>query len=67
MENISQNAIIKQSLLNSIDREDLLMKKYEGYKPLINDYDTNELLNEFQETAREHMDLLKGKLKNHEI
>ena len=64
MENTSQDSVIRQSLFNSMDREELLMKKYEGYKPFVEDTETKDLLKEFQETALEHMDLLKSKLQN---
>lgn len=62
MENISQDMLIRQSLLNSIDREELLMKKYDEYNKFIEDTETKELLKEFQQTAQEHMVLLKDKL-----
>jgi len=62
MENISQDMVIRQSLLNSIDREELLVKKYDEYNKYIEDTDTKDMLNEFQETAKEHIALLKDKL-----
>lgn len=67
MANISQDTIIKQSLINSINREELLLKKYDGYHSYIEDNDTKELLKEFQETSQEHISLLKGKLQKLDI
>jgi len=67
MENIVQDSIIKQSFINSIDREELLLKKYDEYNSYFEDNEFKELLKEFQETAREHIDILKHKLQKLDI
>ena len=67
MENIAQDFIMKQSFINSIDREELLLKKYDEFNSYFEDKESKELLKEFQETAREHIDKLKGKLKKLDI
>ncbi|MGE5415351.1 MAG: hypothetical protein ACM3UZ_01035 [Acidobacteriota bacterium] len=61
MTNRSEVAIMRQSLVNSMDREELLLKKYEEYYEIENK-DLRELLKEFRETARDHLDLLRDKL-----
>ncbi len=67
MNNIDVGLIIKQSLINSIKREELLLKKYEEYHPNIDDLEIEELLKEFKKTATDHIDLLKGKLQKTSI
>ncbi len=67
MENNAQDSIMKQSLLNAMEREKLLIKKYDEYSPYIKDDETKELLKEFQENAGEHIDLIKEKLRILEI
>ncbi len=61
MENIT-GTVIKHSLLNSIEREKLLLEKYKAYNTFIKNKETKELLEEFQSTAREHIALLKEKI-----
>lgn len=62
MKKIAQDEITKQSILTSIDREELLLKKYTEYIPQVNDKEIKELFNEFQEATSGHIDMLKSKL-----
>ena len=62
MEGVSQDLIAKHILVSSIEREELLMTKYDLYFDLINEGDFRDLLLEFKETSREHIEILKGKL-----
>lgn len=67
MENIVHNSIMKQSLLNAIEREKILIKKYNTFFSFIKDDATKELFCEFENTAREHIDLLKEKFRTLDI
>jgi bacterioferritin (cytochrome b1) len=62
MDNISEETIIKKTLLNSIDREELLIKKYKDCKTSTENIQWKNLLEEFQKSSEEHIDLLKDKL-----
>lgn len=67
MEDIAQDAIIRNTLISSIDREELLLKKYDEYNSFINDKEIKEMMNEFKIISRQHIDLLKGKLQKLDI
>lgn len=67
MKNINNEILIQEQLLNSIEREELLLKKYDEYNPNIEDYEIKELIKEFKETAHEHIDLLKSNLQKFSI
>ncbi|MGE5405690.1 MAG: hypothetical protein ACM3PP_12210 [Candidatus Saccharibacteria bacterium] len=62
MTSLTEDAIVRQSLLLSIEREELLLKKYEKYHEIENE-DLRELLKEFRETACDHMDILREKMR----
>jgi hypothetical protein len=54
--------IVKQSLSDSICREELVTKKYDEYIKNINDAELHETLFFFKETSREHIELIKNKI-----
>jgi hypothetical protein len=62
MEKSIQEAIMINSLNDSIEREELLMKKYKDFEMSIQDAEFKELLEEFKEISHEHIALVKGKL-----
>ena len=67
MENPARNSMARQSLVHAIDKEELLIKKYDHYNKTIKDGDLEVLLTEFAETAREHIELMKSKLQNFDL
>ncbi len=64
MKNVPQDIFARQSVMDSIDREELLLNKYAHYGTLLQDGYTCELLCEFEQTCREHIALLKEKLQH---
>ena len=62
MDGRSLDYLIKQSLINSVNKEELITKKYDDYIKNIDDTQINETLLFFKETSREHIELLKNKL-----
>ena len=62
MEGRSLDYLIKQSLTTSVDKEELITKKYDEFIKTNNDSQINETLLFFKETSREHIELLKNKL-----
>jgi len=47
---------------NSIDKEELLLKKYEEYYSKIKNKDLKEIIKEFEKTSREHLKIMKEKM-----
>ena len=62
MEGLALSSIVRHNVINCINREELLLIKYEEYSKTIKDNDLNELLVEFKDTSREHIEILKNKL-----
>ncbi|MBC7765165.1 MAG: hypothetical protein H7Y41_01680 [Hyphomonadaceae bacterium] len=62
MKNLAHDAIIDQSITTAIDREELLLRKYEHYKDILEDAETSALLKECATSARDHIDMLKNTL-----
>jgi bacterioferritin (cytochrome b1) len=62
MSNNSEETIITLAILNSIDKEELLIKKYKTYENSTDSSEWKSLLQEFQKSSEEHIDLLKNKL-----
>ena len=53
---------IRLSLLNSVDREELLIKKYEALEISTHSNEWKTMLKEFKKCSEEHLDLIKNKL-----
>lgn len=62
MNDISQVIIIKNSLIKSMEKEDLLLVKYEEYLSLTDKVELNDLIKEFRDTSEAHMDMLQDKM-----
>ncbi|MCX7921696.1 MAG: hypothetical protein N3B21_06745 [Clostridia bacterium] len=62
MDKVSEELILKIALSSSVDREVLLIKKYEEYTPSIKSDELKEILGELIETSKEHTDILKDKM-----
>lgn len=62
MERLSQEYILRLAFSSSIDREELMLKKYDEYYTAFKDSTLKEIVKEFKETSREHIDLLKDKM-----
>jgi hypothetical protein len=62
MSNNSEEILIRNALLNSIDKEELLIKKYRDYQIATESAEWKNLLEEFEKSSEEHIGLLKSKL-----
>lgn len=47
---------------NSIDKEELLVKKYTEYYDKIKNKELKEVIKEFKKTSREHLNVMKEKM-----
>ncbi len=61
MEKLSQEYFMRFSFSNSIEKEELTLKKYHEYLSQIKDTELKELIKEFIKTSMEHIELLKEK------
>ena len=62
VEKLSQEYILTIVFSHSIEREELLTKKYDEYFPLIKDTELKDMVKEFKKSSREHISLLKDKM-----
>ena len=62
MQQISEEYIFKQSIHQSLGREDLLLKKYDHYLAQLKDRELHEMLTEFKQTALVHTEILRDKM-----
>jgi len=62
MDKLSQEYILNIIFNESLDREELLLKKYDNIYDNIKDKDIKNILKEFTKNSREHIDILKDKM-----
>ncbi len=62
MEEFSQEYMLSIVFRNSIDKEELLVKKYEDYYDMIKNKDLKEIIKDFKKTAQEHLKVMKDKM-----
>ncbi len=62
MEEFSQEYMLSIVFRNSIDKEELLLKKYDGYYDMIRNKELKEILKEFKKTSQEHLKVMKEKM-----
>ena len=59
MEEFSQEYVLSIIFRNSIDKEELLLKKYEEYYSNIRNKELKEVIKVFKRTSQEHLKVLK--------
>ena len=62
MEELSQEYVLSIIFRNSIDKEELLLKKYEDYYDKIKNKELKEVIKEFKKTSQEHLKIMKEKM-----
>jgi len=62
VEEFSQEYVLSIVFRNSIEKEELLLKKYEEYYEKLKNKDLKELIKEFRKTSREHVKVMKDKM-----
>jgi rubrerythrin len=62
MEEFSQEYVLSIVFRNAIDKEELLLKKYEEYYSNIKNKELKEVIKEFKKTSREHLKVMKDKM-----
>lgn len=62
MDKLSQEYILTMVFNESIDREELLLKKYDEYYKNIKDSDLKDVIKEFKTNSKEHIKLMKDKM-----
>ncbi|HYF75485.1 MAG TPA: hypothetical protein VD757_02755 [Candidatus Nitrosocosmicus sp.] len=62
MEEFSQEYALSIIFRNSIDKEELLIKKYEEYYDMIKNKELREVVKEFKKTSQEHLKVMKDKM-----
>ena len=62
MEEFSQECILSIVFRNSIDKEELLLKKYDEYYDMIRNKELKEVLKEFRKTSQEHLKVMKERM-----
>ena len=62
MEKLSQEYILSLLFNRSIEKEELLIKKYAQYYPEIKDTELKGTIKEFKKNSSEHITLLKDKM-----
>jgi rubrerythrin len=62
MEEFSQEYVLSIVFRNSIDKEELLLKKYEVYYSNIRNKELKEVIKEFKKTSQEHLKIMKDKM-----
>ncbi|TYQ17972.1 UNVERIFIED_CONTAM: hypothetical protein Cloal_0367 [Acetivibrio alkalicellulosi] len=62
MDKLSQEYILNIVFNESLDREQLLLKKYDNIYDDIKDKDIKNIIKEFAKNSREHVDILKDKM-----
>ena len=61
MEEFSQEYMLSIVFRNSIDKEELLIKKYADYYDKVKNKDLKEVIKEFNKTSQEHLKVMKEK------
>lgn len=62
MEEFSQEYMLSIVFRNSIDKEELLIKKYEEYYDKVKNKNLKEIIKEFIKTSQEHLKVMKEKM-----
>lgn len=62
MDKLSQEYMLSIIFNESIDREQLLLKKYDDICNKIKDKEIKNMIKEFSKNSREHIDILKDKM-----
>lgn len=62
MQELSQEYYLGRVFRLSIDKEELLSKKYADYLPALKDKELADMLDEFKKTSQEHVKALKDKM-----
>lgn len=62
MEELSQEYVLSIIFRNSIDKEELLLKKYDDYYDKLKNKELKEVVKEFSKTSREHLKIMKEKM-----
>jgi hypothetical protein len=62
MEKLSQKCMLSTAFKQSLNREELLLKKYENIASKIRDRDLKDIIKEFRENSYEHIKLMKDKM-----
>ncbi len=62
MEEFSQEYVLSIVFRNSIDKEELLLRKYEDYYSEIKNKELKEVIKEFRKTSQEHLKVMKDKM-----
>ncbi len=62
MEEFSQEYVLSIVFRNSIDKEELLLKKYEDYYSKIKNKELRDVIVEFKKTSQEHLKVMKEKM-----
>ncbi len=62
LEKLRQEYVLNIVFTRVIEREQLLLRKYEDYIKSVNKKQTKDMLNDFMEDSREHIKLLKDKM-----
>lgn len=62
MEEFSQEYVLSIVFRNSIDKEELLLKKYEEYYDNVKNKELKEIIKEFKKTSQEHLKVMKEKM-----
>ncbi|HWR60290.1 MAG TPA: hypothetical protein VN580_01680 [Clostridia bacterium] len=62
MEELSQEYVLSIVFRNSIDKEELLLKKYDDYYDKLKNKELKEAVKEFSKTSREHLKIMKEKM-----
>lgn len=62
MEELSQEYMLSIVFRNSIDKEELLIKKYDDYYPVIKNKELREIVKGFKKTSQEHVKVMKDKM-----
>ncbi|MCT4605155.1 MAG: hypothetical protein N4A64_03475 [Marinisporobacter sp.] len=59
MRKLSQEYLLDTAFNISIDREELLLKKYEDYEEVLEDQALKKMIKELKKTSKEHVKLMK--------
>lgn len=62
MEEFSQEYVLSIIFRNSIEKEELLLRKYEDYYSKIKNRELREVVKEFGKTSQEHLKVMKDKM-----
>ncbi|MFZ5353793.1 MAG: hypothetical protein ACOZCL_13875 [Bacillota bacterium] len=62
MEELSQEYLLSYLFKKAIDREELLIKKYEYYLDMTRNKELKAMLKEFKKLTEEHVTLMKDKM-----